>query len=47
MIIELIGNINKKKFNRKNGGEIEAIQLNQEIDRWKMMFSLKFWLHVF
>ena len=37
MIIELIGNINKKKFNRKNGGEIEAIQLNQEIDRWKMM----------
>ena len=35
MIIELIGNINKKKFNRKNGGEIEANQLNQEIDRWK------------
>jgi len=33
MIIELIGNINKKKFNRKNGCEIEADQFNQEIDR--------------
>ena len=36
MIIELIGNINKKKFNRKNGGEIDQINSTKKLigEKW-------------